>query len=92
MDDAQMIRELRARGYLVLNEDEVEKIDDEMNSATCGCGCGSIKSALREISDPREWKPYNAVAHWPELPSRLAETLGPPWHPRPAGPLGPWTE
>ena len=54
MDATEAIRELRARGYVVIAPDEVDAVDDELFSVTCGCGTHNVLDAHARVVDPRE--------------------------------------
>jgi len=66
MDHVEAIRELRARGYVVIAPDELEAVEDEQQASTCGCGASGIVEAQVSVADTRERAPRRVGAsYWP---------------------------
>lgn len=55
MDHVEAIRELRARGYVVIAPDELDALTDAQHAWTCGCGTLDVLDAQARAVDPREY-------------------------------------
>lgn len=54
MEPAEAVRELRARGYVVIAPDEIDAVNDGLSDATCGCGTYGVEVVHASVVDPRE--------------------------------------